>query len=363
MIICEYCDQGVHYSCLTPPPEKKPKVWTCDDCLIARGKPPNNNVKKRANAGLFGPPALGPPQAESNDIKAPTLSRFSNLLPPELHPRDKTTTDEGTMDDSDDSSSDDSSSDSEDTSLAPPKLAPVSNNLDTNAFFNDLLKDSKKDQNSIKEEASIEYSSNVSEEDDDEEENEPLKKPPTTKVQVQKKAKPTVRKTAAKNNKESSPLKKSKIFDSTTSATSEDEEMPEVKLEDDDKPLSTLKDSNQKESNVIPEDIRFDPAKNLENKPKGLVDSLTKYFTPGHKRTSRTALNSLLKPATELQTSPAPTPTTNSSTNSKKRKIDKIFSSSGTNLHRISRIRGKKFLIFPQLFFLARKKFREIEKL
>ena len=107
--------------------------------------------------GLFGPPALGPPQAEPNDIKAPTLSRFSDLLPPELHPRgDKTTTDD-TMDDSDDSSSDsedDDSDDSEDNSLAPPKLAPVnSNNLD---IFNDLLNDSsKKDQHSIKEEASI----------------------------------------------------------------------------------------------------------------------------------------------------------------------------------------------------------------
>ena len=157
LIICEYCDQGVHYSCLTPPPEKRPKVWDCDDCLIARGKPPNNNVKKRTNVGLFGPPALGPPQAEPNDIKAPTLSRFSDLLPPELHPRgDKTTTDD-TMDDSDDSSSDsedDDSDDSEDNSLAPPKLAPVnSNNLD---IFNDLLNDSsKKDQHSIKEEASI----------------------------------------------------------------------------------------------------------------------------------------------------------------------------------------------------------------
>ena len=43
-MICEYCDQGVHYSCLSPPPEKRPKVWDCDDCLIARGKPPNNNV-------------------------------------------------------------------------------------------------------------------------------------------------------------------------------------------------------------------------------------------------------------------------------------------------------------------------------
>ena len=46
-MICEYCDQGVHYSCLSPPPEKRPKVWDCDDCLIARGKPPNNNVSKK----------------------------------------------------------------------------------------------------------------------------------------------------------------------------------------------------------------------------------------------------------------------------------------------------------------------------
>ena len=140
LIICEYCDQGVHYSCLTPPPEKRPKVWNCDDCLTARGKPPNNNVKKRTNVGLFGPPALGPP---NEDIKAPpTLSRFSDF-PPELHPRDKTTTDD-TMD-SDDSSSD-SDSDSEDQ-IAPPKLAPA-----PEYNFNDLLNDTKKE---VKEEASI----------------------------------------------------------------------------------------------------------------------------------------------------------------------------------------------------------------
>ena len=45
----------------------------------------------------------------------------------------------------------------------------------------------------------------------------------------------------------------------------------------------------------IPDDIRFDP-KSLENKPKGLVDALSNFFTPGLKRTSRTAMNSLLKP-------------------------------------------------------------------
>jgi hypothetical protein len=46
---------------------------------------------------------------------------------------------------------------------------------------------------------------------------------------------------------------------------------------------------------LIPTDIRFDP-KSLENKPKGLVDALSNFFTPGLKRTSRTAMNSLLKP-------------------------------------------------------------------
>ena len=79
-------------------------------------------------------------------------------MPPELHPRDKTTTTDDTMDDSDDSSSDSDDSDSEDN-VAPPKLAPVSAN-DSNAFFNELLNDSKNKE--VKEEASIEYSSNVS---------------------------------------------------------------------------------------------------------------------------------------------------------------------------------------------------------
>ena len=50
LIICEYCDEGVHFTCLSPRPEKRPKVWDCDDCLIARGKHPNNNVKKRSGA-------------------------------------------------------------------------------------------------------------------------------------------------------------------------------------------------------------------------------------------------------------------------------------------------------------------------
>merc|ERR1712051_541171 len=85
------------------------------------------------------------------------------------------------------------------------------------------------------------------------------------------------------------------VESTTSNATTEDEEVQgagsnPVKVE-----IS--------EKHVIPEAIRFDPAKSLENKPKGLVDSLTKYFTPGAKRTSRTALNSLIKPARELQDS------------------------------------------------------------
>lgn len=69
---------------------------------------------------------------------------------------------------------------------------------------------------------------------------------------------------------------------------------------------------------MIPDSIRFDPSKSLENKPKGLVDSLSKFFTPGMKRTSRTALSTLIKPPSELETA---TPI------NKKRKA--LFTSSG----------------------------------
>ena len=53
----------------------------------------------------------------------------------------------------------------------------------------------------------------------------------------------------------------------------------------------------------IPDDFRFDP-KNLANKRKCLVDALSSFFTPGLKRTSRTAMNSLLKPETVSKESP-----------------------------------------------------------
>merc|ERR550517_1662395 len=59
----------------------------------------------------------------------------------------------------------------------------------------------------------------------------------------------------------------------------------------------------------IPNDFRFDP-KNLANKPKGLVDALSSFFTPGLKRTSQTAMNSLLKPETVPKESPLATDST-----------------------------------------------------
>ncbi len=275
LIICEYCDQGVHYSCLSPPPEKRPKVWDCDDCLIARGKPPNNNVKKRANVGVG---LLGPPNLAPEDSSTKESSHFADLLhPPELHPKDKLTTTEDETMDSEDSSSSDSDSDSDDQNLAPPQLAPVSSAASgaeseaNDSYFNALLNpiEAKKE---VKEEASIEYSSNNSDSDDivamdvDEEETE------EDKPEVNSKLPPS----SQTNSVKKSPLKKT----------------PKVEAE-------------ENSENVIPDSIRFDPAKNLENKPKGLVDSLSKYFTPGAKRTSRTALNSLIKPATELTSTPS----------------------------------------------------------
>lgn len=79
---------------------------------------------------------------------------------------------------------------------------------------------------------------------------------------------------------------------------------------------------------VIPESIRFDPSKSLENKPKGLVDSLSKYFTPGAKRTSRSSLSSLIKPQSEIETA-SPTVIVTTPSESRKRKAEKLFSSSG----------------------------------
>ena len=88
------------------------------------------------------------------------------------------------------------------------------------------------------------------------------------------------------------PKKKKKIKSSKETPTKNQDE--ESEASEDEK--STKKSpKNNGPLDHIPQDIRFDP-KNLENKPKGLVDALSNFFTPGLKRTSRTAMNSLLKP-------------------------------------------------------------------
>lgn len=67
----------MHYTCLSPPPEKRPKVWDCDDCLLARGKTPNQNVRKRA-AGMGqqhgGEGAAAPPATLAKPPIIPKIS-------------------------------------------------------------------------------------------------------------------------------------------------------------------------------------------------------------------------------------------------------------------------------------------------
>lgn len=103
------------------------------------------------------------------------------------------------------------------------------------------------------------------------------------KPQMAKKGRPR------KNSLELPPRRRSTRNSDVTTDTNTDQE--EV-LPSKDAPL--VKD--------IPEEVLYNP-NSLENKPKGLVDSLSKYFTPGIKRTSRTALNSLIKPHVESASS------------------------------------------------------------
>ena len=99
---------------------------------------------------------------------------------------------------------------------------------------------------------------------------------------------------SAKKRKKGEKKAKSKATIDTESEESGSEHEPSSKLEET-KPANALQN--------IPNDFRFDP-KNLANKPKGLVDALSSFFTPGLKRTSRTAMNSLLKPETVPKESP-----------------------------------------------------------
>merc|ERR1712223_1385522 len=119
-------------------------------------------------------------------------------------------------------------------------------------------------------------------------------------------------------------------MESTTSnPTTEDDEVMSLQQDAGSTPIKV----ENSENHVIPDAIRFDPAKSVENnlgaKPKGLVDSLTKYFTPGAKRTSRTALNSLIKPAREMQSPDEQDPGSSLKKRKKSNEV-KIFGSSGS---------------------------------
>merc|ERR1719228_333288 len=91
-----------------------------------------------------------------------------------------------------------------------------------------------------------------------------------------------------KRRKGDKKAKSKAILDTTDSDSESGKEIVPAKVAVPEKNHKTALDN-------IPTDIRFEP-KNLVVKPKGLVDALSNFFTPGLKRTSRTAMNSLIKP-------------------------------------------------------------------
>lgn len=95
-------------------------------------------------------------------------------------------------------------------------------------------------------------------------------------------------KMAKKRRKSDKKAKSKAILDTTDSESDGERDVPPSKVAVPDK-------TNKAALENIPNDIRFEP-KNLVVKPKGLVDALSNFFTPGLKRTSRTAMNSLIKP-------------------------------------------------------------------
>ena len=102
-------------------------------------------------------------------------------------------------------------------------------------------------------------------------------------------------KNAKKRRKSEKKAKSKEVINSTESESDTDREAPPSKV-------TATSDKNTKSAlENIPSDIRFEP-KNLLVKPKGLVDALSNFFTPGLKRTSRTAMNSLIKPESQSMT-------------------------------------------------------------
>ena len=98
-------------------------------------------------------------------------------------------------------------------------------------------------------------------------------------------------KSSSKKRRRSDKKAKSKeLVNSTDSESDTEKGSPPAKV-----PTTTEPSQPKTALENIPSDMRFEP-KNLLVKPKGLVDALSNFFTPGLKRTSRTAMNSLIKP-------------------------------------------------------------------
>jgi len=100
--------------------------------------------------------------------------------------------------------------------------------------------------------------------DEDAKEDEPLKKPNT------RKPKPTPNQTLNPKKPTTPKSNKNKIIKETVTTSEEELEVTKSNTK-----KSTTNLEPKSDLPVIPDAIRFDPSKSLENKPKGLVDSLS----------------------------------------------------------------------------------------
>merc|ERR1712130_131711 len=278
-----YCDRGTHYTCLKPSPEKRPKVWNCDDCRLARGMQPIGNIKKLraevpevvkksaaksffANRSMLGYEdedsmdrmdiANSPPPLSPQALPAPPL--LTSTPPP-----------------------------------SPPHSKPPGKSISPEPDIQKLKK-IEKDKSKLykaankkpldKDLVSQTNGNHVSDSDNDNEVNEKVSK------KVNKHEDLSDDKIAKKRRKSDKKAKSKAILDTTDSESEGERERDIAPAK-----VAVPDKSNKTALENIPNDIRFEP-KNLVVKPKGLVDALSNFFTPGLKRTSRTAMNSLIKP-------------------------------------------------------------------
>ena len=54
LLVCEYCDQGVHFSCLQPRPDKRPKVGTVQYSTVQYSKVKYSTLVHTINILLIG---------------------------------------------------------------------------------------------------------------------------------------------------------------------------------------------------------------------------------------------------------------------------------------------------------------------